>query len=99
MNRVQRRDFGPSVRELDREGEDAQTRGFGVVGHGVGAVDEVDGKLGVAVEGVMQGRRDHCAGEASWWSAGVVDEGRRSGDAEAAGTARLTALSVTSAPS
>jgi len=27
------RDFGPSVRELDREGEDAQTRSFGVVGH------------------------------------------------------------------
>ena len=33
MNRVQRRDFGPSVRELDREGEDVQTRSFGVVGH------------------------------------------------------------------
>ena len=28
-----------------------QTRGFGVVGHGVGAVDEVDGELGVAVVG------------------------------------------------
>ena len=27
------RDFGPSVQELDREGEDAQTRSFGVVGH------------------------------------------------------------------
>ena len=41
------RDFGPSVRELDREGEDAQTRGFGVVGHR---------DRGVGVEEVSRGR-------------------------------------------
>ena len=75
------RDFGPSVRELDREGEDAQTRGFGVVGHGVEVVDEVDGEVGVVVQGATQGRRCCCTGTASRWSAGVVDEGRRGGDA------------------
>ena len=51
MNRVQRECFGPSVQELEREGRDAQTRGFGVVGHGVGVVDEVDGEVGVVVQG------------------------------------------------
>ena len=79
------RDFGPSVRELDKEGEDAQTRGFGVVGHGVKVVDEVGGEVGVVVQGATQGRRCCCTGTASRWQAGVVGEAHRGGDVEAAG--------------
>ena len=72
-------------REREREKRDVQTRGFDVVGHGVEVVDEVDGEVGVVVQGATQGRRCCCTGTASRWQAGVVGEAHRGGDVEAAG--------------
>jgi hypothetical protein len=46
----------------ERGGRDVQTRGFGIVGHGVGAVDEVDGELGVAVVGGAGASTSQCRG-------------------------------------
>jgi len=74
-----------STRTREREKRDVQTRGFGVVRHGVEVVDEVDGEVGVVVQGATQGRRCRCTGTASRWQAGVVGEAHRGGDVEAAG--------------